>query len=678
MSFSLYAQQTSIDSLQTLMMDSVTVTATRLHSRPLSATLSVSSLGATQLQRGQQQLALSEALVSVPGLFAINPDNFAQDLRIAIRGSGARAAFGIRGIKILVDGIPESTPDGQAQVDNIDLGLLTGAEVIRGPSSGLYGNASGGVISLRSQDPPAAWTADARATWGSFGLQRYQLGLGQQKETFGYWLYAAHTSLDGYRTHSEAENNLLNAKLNWRPAKKAQLTLLLNYLDSPLANDPGGINQGQADEDPTSARDVNVNFDAGEALTQGRAALIYDQEISDRQHVQVRAFHLFREFENKLPFEGGGIVHFDRTFQGLSGHYAFQGSLASLPYQLKVGWDAEWQRDDRKRYDNLLGEQGALSFDQEEKFTAVGLYLLQSIQFTERLRMRLSLRQDWLELAAEDAFLPDGDDSGDLSFRQFNPVVGLNYRLGSFTHLYGNIATSFETPALTELSANPSGGGGFNPDLKPQTATNYELGFRGWIEQKFRYEVAAFYIQGENELVPYELEDFPGRTFYRNAGSTQKQGVEFSGMLFLHPMLTAQTQYTYSDFTYDAYQVEGNDFSGNVLPALPKHMGYGGLIFQHPRGFYARTGVRFVGELYTNDANTVTDEAYGVWDLRLSWEKAGKNWTWEPFFGLNNLLDTRYNGNIRINAFGQRFFEPGPGRAVFAGLRIRFQQADRD
>lgn len=658
------------DTLDAKTLAPVTINASRLTSNDQQSALAVSVLDRAFIQDGQQQISLHESIETIPGVFSLNAENFAQDLRVAIRGFGARAAFGIRGIKVLVDGIPESTPDGQAQVDNLDMGIVERMEVIRGPASGLYGNASGGVIHIQTEQPIDPFV-EGRITLGSYGLQRYQLKAGQHLGKFQYLVYGTHTQSKGYRANSGMKNNLINGRFQFNPDSVSALRLFVNYINSPQADDPGGIQLAQAEEDPQQARDRNVSFQSGETVTQGRVALAYERKIGIAHQIQARAYYLTRDFANKLPFEFGGLVELDRTYFGGGANYLFNGQIGNAAYRLNLGIDIDNQTDERVRFNNLEGKKGDMTLNQAEKFANTGIFLVQELVLSPKFRINLGTRFDAIQMSADDNFLSDGDDSGKLNFQRFSPTVGLVFSPSGTAHIYSNVSSSFETPALSELSANPNGSGGFNESLNPQKALNYEIGLRGLLGQIVKYDLAIFRIDLENELVPYELAVYPGRTFYRNAGNSTRMGVELGASIYLARYLTANLSYTYSDFAYKNYETTNGVFDGNTLPAIPRHSTYTALTYRHSSGFMARAQARFVGKMYADDANATNIGAYTVINARLAYPFQLSNWLLEPFIGANNLTNESYNSNIRINAFGQRYYEPAAGFAVFGGVRVR-------
>lgn len=471
--FFLFAQeQTPQDTLRTLDIAPITVSASRFEAQYNRLPFAISVLNKSQIQRAQAQLSLNESLVAVPGVFTLNPDNFSQDLRISIRGFGARAAFGIRGIRLFVDGLPESTPDGQADVDNVDAGALQRMELLRGASAGLYGNASGGVLNFSTEEPSKRAFAESQAILGSFGFQRYQLKTGFMVGKLGVFASASQNRMEGYRAQSAMQQTTLNLKLRYHLSDDTRLSLLVNYGNSPYAQDAGGLTSEQVTADRRQARAANVQFNAGEEVTQGRVGLVFEKQFSAKHSLTARTFLTNRDFANRLAFQGGGWVEFQRSFGGAGITYAY----TSGPYRSQLGLEWNDQRDDRQRYNNDNGKRGNQTFDQIEKFRSTGAFWLNELALGKKLTLTAATRYDALRLSAEDAFLTDGNQSGEQNFGRFNPSVGAVFVASKWANIYANVASNFETPTLTELSANPSNLGGFNPDLNPQRSLNYELG----------------------------------------------------------------------------------------------------------------------------------------------------------------------------------------------------------
>jgi iron complex outermembrane receptor protein len=650
-------------------LDDISVTATRVEKRLETVPAAVGIVQQEQIQFAQPQLGLDESLNKVPGIFMQNRYNFAQDLRVSIRGFGARAAFGIRGIKVIVDGIPETLPDGQANVDSIDIGSIGNMQVIRGPVSALYGNASGGALLIESEEPPATPFISFRPTFGEDGLQKHQLKFGGNNDHFDYLVNLSDLSYDGYRDHSTTELSSLNSKFGVDLDGGARFTTVLNYTDSPQADDPGGLTEALADEDPTQAWSRNLSLESGEKLEQTRLGFVYDRPLGDRGELRVRNYYVSRDLANRLPIgaTGQGVL-LDRFAVGGGAQYTHTAPVSDHANRLTLGIDLDRQEDERKRY-LLAGDGlGTKIQDQDEQVDSIGLFIQNEYSMSERMELTLGGRYDRLDFDVDDNFLSNGDDSGERSFRKFSPTMGLRFTLRSGLNLYANISRSFESPTAVELR-DPDGAG-FNQALDPQLATNYEIGVKGKLGTKARYDLALFTMNVSDELVPYEIDD---TEYYENAGESRRNGLE--AQLVFEPVrhLIATLAYTYSDFEFDEFiDDSGNDFSGKTIPGIPENLLSADFTYSHPNGLYGQFTALYVDEIYADNANTVTNDAYTVSDLRLGYSKFIGPWELSPFIGLNNMFDKQYNGNVRINAFGGRYFEPAPDRDVYAGLTLRY------
>lgn len=652
-------------------LDEIVITADRIGKPLREIARSVSVVDQARIQEATQQLALDEALTIVPGLYMQNRYNFAQDLRVAIRGFGARSAFGIRGVRVIVDGIPETLPDGQAGVDSIDIGSTSRIEVLRGPSSALYGNASGGVISIETERGPATPFIEGRVAAGDYGFEKYQLKTGGRSGRLDYLLNLSTLEIDGYRDHSLAESTVFNSRLGFDISDTDRLTVTFNSTDQPTADDPGGINLAQASDDPRSARDANIAFDAGEALDQQRVGAVYEMD-RDFGRTVLRNYYVWRDFANKLPFTSGGIVDLDRFFYGFGAQYTL-GDFMPDSVAITAGFDIERQDDGRRRFDNNAGVVGSLVFDQAERVDANGFYVQGDYAISESWGVTAGLRYDDVTFDIDDRYVDDGDDSGDISFDQWSPSLGVHAAVGSGT-VFASYSSSFETPTTAEL-ANPAGSGGFNPALDPQTADSFEIGWKTGTDRTY-FEIATFRIDLEDELVPFELGGFPGRTFYRNAGRSSRSGLETAFSWTHDSGFGIDLSWTWSDFRFDDFVDEnGNDYSGNALPGLPEHFGYLGLRYNNGRGMSVVWDNTWSGELYADNGNAVRVSDYLVSSLRASYEFTSGSWLIRPFLGINNLFDEGYNSNIRINAFGGRYYEPAPDRNIYAGVTVRFDRS---
>jgi iron complex outermembrane receptor protein len=648
-------------------LEEIIVTATRMEKSLDRVPAAISVVGEDEIQLARQQLALDESLSRVPGVFMQNRYNFAQDLRVSIRGFGARAQFGIRGIKILVDGIPETLPDGQGAVDSVDLGATSQIEVLRGPSSSLYGNASGGVINITSQGAPQEPFSEVRLMTGKYDYQKLQFKAGGEGDRLGYLVSVSDAELDGYRTQSRYENTQVTGRLNFDLGEDREFMTVVSFTDQPVSDDPGGVNLAEIAADRRAARDANVDYDAGESLEQTRIGFGYNMPLGEGQ-LAVRNYYAWRDFENLLPFTDGGNVVIDRSFSGGLVTYTREGMLGGKPNQFVVGVDFDDQDDDRFRYDNAFGVRGPLVFDQNENVSSYGIFAQNDVSLSETVELSFGVRFDEVKFDVTDQFLADGNDSGSRSLDDVSPMVGILFDLSDSLSVYGTYSTAFETPTTTEFN-QPDGSGGFNPNVDPQFAENLEVGLRGRFSDRSRYEVALFDISVDDELIPIEIPTSPGRDYYVNAVESSRRGLELSLVAEPTDRLSTTLSYTYSDFEFDEFDA----FAGNTIPGTTEDVLFGEVVYEHPRGWFGAFDLVHIGDQFANNANTVVNEAYTVANLRFGWEHDMGSMSISPFVGINNLFDEIYNGNVRINAFGGRFFEPAPERNAYAGVTIRFR-----
>lgn len=662
---------TQTDSIWIKNIEAVTVSAPKINTVINRTPLSIAKYTASVIQESQSQLSLQEYIYNTPGVFTMNANNYAQDLRVSIRGFGARSAFGIRGIKIIVDGIPETTPDGQGQVDNLNIGIVQNIEIIRGPASSLYGNASGGVISINTLNNFDNNYLKGGLTFGSFNLQQYQLTTGFKIKKTKLIFNGNRTSSDGYRKYNGFENNNFNARIFHDFSEKSKLNILLNYADSPKAEDPGGVDLDAVKNNREKANANNILFKAGEELSQFKIGFNYKYEYDKNSEFNTYAFYSTRDFLGKLPFEDGGIVDLSREYLGTGGNYTLALPVKNGLNKLHIGYEFAAQSDTRLRFNNLNGEADSLALEQLESFTLGGVYLIDHFSVNKWL-FSFGIRHDWNKINVQDRIKENGDGSGDRTLSSWNPSLGINYELNTNHFIFTNFSTSFESPALSELSANPNSINGFN-QLNPQKAINTELGVKGIIRNKLQYEVVLFHIDTKNELVPFELDTFPGRIFYRNTGKGTRNGLELSVNYQLNKKWNIAANYSFSDFIYEKYVLDDSlniNYNGNYLPGIPKHYGTISLNYINEDGLHAKLQTRYIGDLFTNDENSVSDEAYVLLNINVGYQIKKGKYTITPFIGANNLLNTKYNDNIRINAFGGRYYEPGPTLNFYGGVRI--------
>ncbi len=663
----LWSQVSQDDPVEVL--EPIEVTATRSPRFVQNIPNAVTRIEKGDIQTGQPTLTLDESLSILPGLFFQNPYNFAQDLRISIRGFGTRSPFGVRGIKILVDDIPQTLPDGISQLDTIDPGIIDHIEILRGPSASLYGNASGGVVSIMTESGPnTPFEIESKVVTGSFGLLKTQLKLGGRTSVSDYRVFGSRLELNGYREHNVTENLLFQTKINWKAKSGSDTQLTVQKFHSPRADDPGGLTAFQAAVNPRQAHPRNVLFDAGEEVDQEMLGWRWRKPVGAQQDLTFTAHLIHRDFSNRLPFVSGGQVEFERWAPGGALKYINNHSLLSRSNRWITGVEFLYQNDDRQRFDNNSGVRGVETLNQQETVDSLGVYVRDEMVLSDYWELVAGARYDRIHYRVDDAFFVDGDQSGDQTLNQGSGTLGALYHLAPKHRIYLNGSTVFETPTTTELINNPSGTGGFNPNLKAQISYSLELGLKG--NPGVEYELALFYIRTRDEITPFELAAFPGRTFFRNSGTSERKGVEAWLRWRLHKNWKGAVSYTYSDFEFKEFIVGGINFDGNRIPGVPVHRVAGQLEYRHLQGWFGSLQAEHVGQFYVNNENTAENSAYTNVRLKLGMEKQ-----WGPvrsslFLGINNLLDENYNANTRINAAGGRYFEPAPPLNWFAGINL--------
>ena len=658
-------------------LETVEVRANRMEQSLADMAGAASVVTNDDIQLGRQQFALDESLNRVPGMFSQNRYNFAQDLRISLRGFGARANFGIRGIRVFVDGFPSTVTDGQSVIDDVDLGAIDRVEVIRGPSSSLYGSASGGVISMYTESGTPSPFVEARLTLGEFDQQKYQLKTGGQFKQLNYFLNASYLSYEGFRDHAELRQGTFNSKFTYDITDSSNLQIIFNAMNSPTREDAGALTFADAVADPSQAQARNAASNSGEDIDQQKFAWSYHAEFGGQHEVTLRNYYVWRDFETFLPIgthirfvADDGVTGFDRFFYGGGAQYTYTSELFGRPNRFSIGIDVDRQEDDRQRYLNNAGVKGALAFDQMEEAQSIGVYFRNILALSDTLQLTLGGRYDSVELQVDDSFLSNGDQSSKLDFDEFNPTVGLNWNVWGDIHLFANYATSFETPTFTEL-ANPARNlnvnlGGFN-NVSAQTADSFEIGARGALHKRINFDIAYFYMEVDDEVT--SVSNVGNRSFFENA-DTERQGVEIAAVFNVFDGMRLTTAYTWSDFEFDKFTSSpGNE--GNRLPGIPEHQFYAEAAYTHRSGLYGVFDILHVGKFFANNANTVAAGSYTVANLRFGHEFRYGKARFGPFVGINNLFDEDYFANVRLNAFGGRAFEPAPDRNIYGGLSIR-------
>ena len=657
------AQKQAKDSIK---LEEVIISVTKIKDSLVNTPFSVSIKNFSTFQKSAEQFNISEYIEDVPGIFISNDNNYAQDSRISIRGFGSRANFGIRGIKLIVDGVPETTPDGQSQIDNLNLEIIEKIEVIRGVGSSLYGNSSAGIIKIKTLQELQNSFARIGFSLGSNQQNKSQFFLGQKYKKTSYTFLYSQTKSNGYRNNSGFKNNNLNINLFKKVNDKTNYGLSFNYVDSPYAIDPGGLTIEEVEDNRKQARERNLIYDSKESIKHLKLSGSFEKKISNKLTFFKYLFFSNRDFNGNIPVKKGGTIKLDRKYWGLGASL-----LIKNKFNTQIGFDLGNQKDLRKRYFNNEGEIGALVLEQNEKFINYGIFLVSSFKLNSFI-INPGIRLDKNTISIDDQFLADGNSSDKINLNSLNPSLGINYKSNSLNRFFVNVSTGFETPTLNEFGSSPIGSG-FNKNLKSQNSINYELGFsKKSVNNKFKLDLIYFNTSTKNEVLPYEDSQFPGQVFYNNAGKTQRSGIEFSGSYNYNNFWNFNSSISIGRYLFDEFIDNEKNYSGNKIPGVPEKTMFFNINYKNESKLSVSLQLKVIGDLYANNSNSVKVDGFNRLNLKISKEINYKKITIDPFLIFKNILGTSYYDNIRINAFGARYYEPAAKANFYGGIKIKF------
>lgn len=680
---------------QTAELDPVVVTAERTRTTTFDAPAAITAIGREVIDDGGFQVNLSEALNRVPGISVLNRQNYAQDLQLSIRGFGSRSTFGIRGVRLIIDGIPASMPDGQGQASTIALGSAQRIEVLRGPLAQLYGNAAGGVVQVFSGTDATVPTVEAMLAAGPWEQNKVGLKFGHNGERDSVVVDAMRYATNGWRDHSQAERTQFNAK--WERALDANSTIsvVANSFDQPLSKDPAGLTRAQFEADPRQVAAIVKSQDASKVVNQQQLGSVYERRLSDATTLSSRVYVGYRNLYNKLSVPAtapaqasitgsGGTIDFARSFMGAGLQLSHQIKLdGERTARLTGGIEHDRSKEDRQGYINSGGVQGALKRDELNTVRSTDLYAQAAYDLLASLTATAGVRSSKVKFASDDRFIipavppstaSNPDDSGGQEYSATNPVIGLTFRASPTLHLYANAGRGFETPTFTELSYRPPCGTpapagcvetGLNTDLKASRSRHAEIGAKWKIASGHRLDVAVFDIATEDEIVTNT--NTGGRTTFKNAGRTSRKGGELMYTGQFAETLRGTLSLTSLKARFDDPFVSGagatavNIPAGNRLPGTPERSAFAELVWAPKAawgGFNAGAEVIHTGKLYVNDANTDAAPAVTLLNLRAGFSQKFGAWTLKQLLRVDNVNDKTYAGSVIVNDANGRFFEP--------------------
>ncbi|MDU1949791.1 TonB-dependent receptor PqqU [Atlantibacter hermannii] len=659
----------------------------------LETPAAVSVVTGDDLRYAAPQINLSENLGSVPGLQILNRQNYAQDLQLSIRGFGSRSTYGVRGIRLYVDGIPATMPDGQGQTSNIDLNSVASVEVLRGPFSALYGNASGGVIDVKTETGEAPPTIEASSYYGSFGTWRYGLkasgatGDGTQPGDVNYTVSSTRFTTHGFRDHSDARKNLANAKLGVRIDDVSTLTLLLNSVDI-RANDPGGLSYSEWRDNPRQSP-RGEQYDTRKTIRQTQAGLNYQRALSTSDDLSITAYAGQRETvqyqsipagPQRNPTHPGGVIDLSRHYQGVDSRLTHRDTLWTLPVDVTVGLNYENMSENRKGFENftldngvpLYGVKGDKRRDERNLMWNLDPYLQSSWQLSDALSLDAGVRYSSIWFDANDHYITaaNGDDSGEASYHKWLPAGALKYKVTDAWNVYLSAGRGFETPTINELSYRSGGQNGLNLALKPSTSDTVELGSKTRIGNGL-FSAALFQTDTDNEIVVDASSG--GRTTYKNAGKTRRQGLELSLDQQFAWDWKLKMAWTLLDATYRSNACGATDCNGNRMPGIARNMGYASFGYQPEQGWYAGADVHYMGDIMADDENSAKAPSYTVAGLNTGYKFLYERWALDLFGRVDNLFDKGYVGSVIVNESNGRYYEPAPGRNYGVGMSVSYR-----
>ncbi|SUD42531.1 TonB-dependent outermembrane receptor [Pseudomonas fluorescens] len=679
-------QQTALAEDAPLILDPSVVTGSRSASRSFDLPYSVDSISREQISDGQLGINASEALSRVPGLVVQNRQNYAQDLQISSRGFGARSAFGVRGIKLIADGIPASTPDGQGQAATFNLDTADRIEVLRGPAATLYGSNAGGVIQMFSRNGEGPPRIGAETLVGSDGLNKHHLSAEGAVQGAGFVLDASRMDTDGYRDHSSARRDQTFAKLNLEPDDDSKLALIYSSLEQNGTQDPLGQTWAGYKADPRSVSSNALAYNTRKSIDHQQVGMNYERYIGDAT-LQVNAYTGRRSVIQYLSIPkgtptnelgGGGVVQFDRKFYG--GGVRWMQPIDSVPGELMIitGLDFDQSEDSRHGYKNYngntLGVKGELRRNEIDTARSLDPYI-QANWAIDRWTLQAGVRHSTMELDVNDKFFSNGngDASGNKTYQKNTPSVSVMYAFTPDLHGYISAGKGFETPTQAELAYAPGDIEGFNFGLKPSESTQYEVGLKAQVNNSTRVNAAVFQITTEDELVVNASKD--GRTSYQNAGRTLRRGFELGIESQLSEQWSANLAYTRLQATYDSnFSNSGKTVEkGNYLPGVPQTTLFAELNWK-PRDWVS-TAVEgmYRSKIYVEDTNQKqAAPAYSVFNWRARFEQKVEHWTFHQTLRLDNLLDRQYIGSVIVGDGNDRYYEAAPGRSWYAGAGAQY------
>jgi iron complex outermembrane recepter protein len=680
-------------------LDTIEITATRLRGVAdvdVPASLTTVELNA---DNNRPQINVSEALAPLAGVTALDRQNYAQDTQLSIRGFGARSTFGVRSLRLYADGVPATMPDGQGQLSNFNLMGGDRLQVMRGPFSALYGNSSGGVVQIWSKAGEVGDPTRIRATYGSNNARSVGAQTLGRLGAVDYNLALSRFETDGYRDHSAARRDSANARVGFDLGERRSLSLVLNYLDLPEAQDPLGLTRAQWNANPQQVFSGAVDFNTRKTVEQVQGGLVFEQKIADSQVLRVMVYTGNRKITQFLSVpvatqtplkHSGGVVDLNNDYRGADLRWSFQGEMAGRPLELTVGTNADEQKQLRRGFENFIGSthgvRGALRRNEDNRVASFDQFAQAWWQFAPQWSVLAGLRHSEVSFRSQDHYIvgtgatANPNDSGRKTYTDTTPVAGLMFHPIEVLRLYVSAGQGFETPTFNELSYRADGGAGLALNLRPANSKNVELGAKWRGNSGLELDTAIFRANTRDELAV--ARNASGRSSFRNIDNARRQGLEASLGIPLGSQWHADFAYTYVDARFlSAYSICSappctaaniNIPPGSRIPGVPKHQGYARVQWS-PGAWTAALEAAGISRLVANDVGTEAAPGYGLLHAEV-----GHKWTLgsgalRGFARVENILDKAYIGSVIVNEGNQRYYESGTDRTMLVGAQWQWR-----
>ena len=677
------------------------VTATRYETNSFDLPLSIDAVTGSEIRDARTGANLSEIAPRIPGVVINYRSTAAQELAISTRGFGARSQFGVKGIRIYVDGIPLNSADGQGQAGSINIDTLGQIEFLRGPFSALYGNSSGGVVQAFTRDGAKDPTLTVGASSGTWHTNKQSITAEGQAGPVNYILNTYQYVSDGYRDFSQYRKDNFNGKISYQFSPDTKFTFVGNYMDQPYTNDPQALTPTQYALN-SRAQGTNASpFDKSASSLNSRlyrvnsyGGIVIDHNLSEKDSLRLMAYNGSRSNLQYLTTSAASEII--RDTEGFDFRWARKDLFLNRPLNFTAGFAYDSMEDLRSRYSytapgaySPLGTNVNSNRREKQSAFSVDEYLQASYEPTDRLLVLAGLRHSRINIKNTDLWLGETtkdpiteittptpiDSSGQVTYTNTSPVAGVTFKVSPSLNIYANYGRGFETPTFAETTySDAQTGAGPNLSMVPSKSKNYEIGLKAFVTTNTRINVALFKVDTKNEIVT--VDNKGSQNQYASIANTERKGVEISLDSRLPYNFNFYQTYTYTDseFKNSFLTTVGTSVSaGNKLSGIYKNTAYTELSWKYPALNFSSA----IENIYYSDVNGYDSNdgarkapAYTIVNLRASLKQSYNNWNFSEFARADNVFDEKYVGNVRVN--NAATFEPGAPRNYTVGVTTSY------